>query len=218
MLDFNGFETLKNAAEVCGEFGQNEKAIEFRQKIAEMSPNDFENKFKLAEILPKEGSALILQSLLDERNIPRSIRWQAIWKLYEFGEIGELPNRSFDSLSQFYVGLKKGDENYFLNSLIADNNSEMQSLQQLIRIYANSERPFAALKLAEIDKTQKSDELLNLLSKSAEKVGAFQKAIEFETAKSKIDEARINELKSLEINMNKRVTDFTVDGENTRAL
>ena len=40
------------------------------------------------------------------------------------------------------------------------------------------------MKIAELDKTSKSNELLNLLSETAEKVGDFTKAIEFEKAKT----------------------------------
>jgi cellulose synthase operon protein C len=198
------FSDYKVVAVVCAEFGFLEKAIEFRQKSAEISPFDFENKFELAKLLPRENAIIILQSIVNQRNMPRSLRWQAILKLYEFGEISEIPNVSFDAYSQFY----NGD---FLNSLIADNAIQTQQLQQLIKFYATDEKSFAALKLSESDKSAKNDELLDLLVKSAEKVGEFEKAIEFEKSKTKIDEARIENLRSMEAIQNKRVTDFTVD-------
>ncbi len=211
LFEIENFNDYKAVAEVYAEFGFPEKAIEFRQKLTEISPNDFENKFELAKLLANENAIPILQSLVNERNTPRSLRWQAILKLHELGEIGEIPNIGFDAYSQFYNG-------NFVNSLIADKAAETQAMQQLMRVYASEEKHFAVLKLAEIDKTAKSNELLDLLSKSAEKVGEFSKAIEFEKAKSKADGARIKALESLEIDKNKRVTDFTVDAENVRKL
>jgi predicted Zn-dependent protease len=209
----NIFQTnsLSLAAELCEKFQQTEISIKYRQKLVEVSPIDAENKFKLAELLPKENAVLILQSIVSDRNSLRNLRWKAIWKLYEFGEINEVPNNNFDAYSQFYNG------NPF-NSLILDKNIEAQSLQQLITVYANSDKLFAALKVAEIDKSAKNDELLNLLSKSAQKVGEFGKAIKFEKAKSKVDEVRIKELQNAETEKNKPITDFTVDGDNTRKL
>lgn len=218
LSEIETFNDFKNIAEVYAEFGFREKAIEFRQKLIEVSPNDFENKFELAKLLSKNESVQILQTIANDRNTPRYIRWQAIWKLYETGEKVGFPHQSFDSFSQFYKGIILNDENYFLNALIADKETHSEALQKLTKLYANTDKPFAALRLAEIDKSAKSDELLDLLSKSAEKVGEFQKAIEFESAKSKIDEARIKDLKSLDSEKNKRVTDFTVDAGNTRNL
>lgn len=218
LSELENFSDYKAVAELCAEFGQTAKAIEARRKLLEISPNDFENIFELARLLPKENSVEVLQSLVNDRNTPRALRWRAIWKLYEFGELNRISDQKFDVFSQFYNGLSTRRENYFLNSLIADKDAELEHLQELIKVYADSEKPFAALKLAEIDKTAKNDEILNLLSESAQKVGEFQKAIEFESAKSKIDEARIGALKLLEIEQNKRATEFTVDAENTRKL
>ena len=90
-------------------------------------------------------------------------------------------------------------------------------MQQLIVSYAQSEKPFSVLKVADLDKTTKSNELLNLLSETAEKVGDFTKAIEFEKAKTEgINEARIKHLKESKDAQNNRVTDFTVDLQNVR--
>jgi hypothetical protein len=218
MIDFNGFGTLKNAAEICTDFRQTEKAVEFRRRIAENSPLDFENRFELSKLLPKDEAVQILQSLVNERNASRGLRWQVRVKLHEFGEITKLLDVSFDAYSQFYDGVLFNDENYFVTSLIADNTLEAQQLQELIKLYAINGKPFAALKLVEIDKTPKSDDLFELLSKSAETVGEFQRAIDFEKAKTKVDNARIETLQLLETEKNKRVTSFAVDAENTRKL
>lgn len=211
LSEIENFSDYKTVAEVYTEFGQTEKAIEFRQKLAEISPDDFENKFNLAKLLPTEKAIELLQTLVNERNTSRKLRWQSILQLREIGVNNEIPNISFDAHSQFYNG-------YFLNSLIADKDAEVSILQQLMQSYASEEKYFAALKIAEIDKTAKDDDLLKLLSESAEKVGEFNKAIEFEKAKSKVDEMRIKQLEQLKIQQNTRVTDFTIDAENTRKL
>jgi tetratricopeptide (TPR) repeat protein len=218
MIDFNGVDTLKNAAEICAEFNQSEKAIEFRRRITEISPNDFENKFELTKLLPQNEAAELLLNLVTERSIPRSLRWKARMKLYEFGEIQEIPNNIFDAYSQFYNGVLLGDLNCLVNSLIADNALETPQLQQLMKVYATQGKPFAAFKLAELDKNPKDDELLDLLSKAAEKIGEFQKAIEFEKAESKVNDERVRALQALENIKNKRITGFTVDEQNVGSL
>jgi hypothetical protein len=215
LSETEGFNDYKILAEIYAEFGQTAKAIEARRKLLEIAPNDFENIFELAQLLPKEGSITVWQSLINDRNAPRKLRWRAIWKLYELGEVQQIPDRKFDAFSNFYNGLASRNENHFLNSLIMDKDAELEQLQELIKVYIESEKDFAALKLAEIYKSAKNDEILHLLSKSAEKVGEFQKAIEFEKAKSKVDEARIKVLELLESEKTKRVTNFTVDVENT---
>lgn len=218
MIDFNGINTLKNAAEICEEFNQTEKEKEFRQKIAEISPNDFENKFELAKFLDKNDAVEALQNLVNERKLPRNLRWKTRLKLREIGEISELPINVFDAYSQFYNGVLFNDETYLLNSLIADNTLETFQLQQLMKIYIQAEKPFSAFKLAEFDKTSKNEELLDLLSKSAEKIGEFQKAIEFESVKPKFDEEKINGLKLKEAEKNQHAADLVVDAENVRKL
>ena len=214
LSEIEHFTDYRVVAEVCEEFGQTEKAIEFRRKLDEITPDDFENKFELAKLLPQNKAVEILQSLVNNRNMPRSLRWKARMKLYEIGETDQLQNNVFDAYSQFYNGILLGDENCLLNSLITDNTLETLQLQQLIKIYAEHEKPFAAFRLTERDKNSIDDELLDLLSKSAEKIDEFQKAIEFESNKSNFDEARMKALESLETNKNKRVTDFTVDDGN----
>ncbi|MCU0239045.1 MAG: hypothetical protein MUC29_06350, partial [Pyrinomonadaceae bacterium] len=218
LSDLENFRDYESVAKIFTEFEQNEKAIEIRQKLAEISPNNQENKFELAKLLPKENSISLLQNLIDDRNTLRDLRWRAIWKLRELGENVQISDSNFDTFSQFYNGLLFNDENYFINSLIADDVIKHQCLQQLIKTYAQSNKPLAALKLAEIDKSEKSFELLELLSKTAENVGEFNKAIEFEKAKSKIDESTIERLKLLETEQNTPFTDFTIDTENTRKL
>ncbi|MEK7723408.1 MAG: tetratricopeptide repeat protein [Acidobacteriota bacterium] len=211
LSETENFNDFKLIAQVYTEFGQTDKAVDSRRKLLEISPADFENIYELALLLPKENSITVLQDLVNDRNNPRKLRWQSVWKLHELGRLSEIPNYRFDVYSQSY-------NDNFLDSIILDKDIETQQLQQLIKVYANSEQLFAALKLAEMDKSEKSGELLDLLSKSAEKVGEFLKAIEFEKAKSKFDEARMKALQTAEIEKNKRVTDLTIDTENTRKL
>jgi cellulose synthase operon protein C len=94
------------------------------------------------------------------------------------------------------------------------------ALQQLIEIYVAENQPNVALKLAETDQTAKSDELLDLLSKTAENIGEFQKAIKFEKAKKaeNISDERVKNLETSAQQNNRKATNFTVDAEKTRKL
>ena len=91
--------------------------------------------------------------------------------------------------------------------------------QHLIKLYAIAGKPFAALKLASDDNFEKSDEILEILSVSAEKVGEFNQAIQYEKAKSDGGNSeQISVLQKLVEEKNTRATDFTVDEENTKKL
>jgi len=183
-----------------------------------VSPNNSENKLKLAALYPKDRSIVILSSITDERDTARSIRWKAIWHLRGSGIDIEIPDYHFDAYSQYYHGLLSGNEAYFRNSLLADKVSDVRPLRNLITIYAKSGKPFAALKLAETDQTPKDDELLNLLSDSAKQIGDYKQAIEFEKAKSNPDQVKIKSLEVLYSERDRRFTEFVVDAENTRKL
>ncbi len=104
----------------------------------------------------------------------------------------------------------------FQNSLIADYERQNafgaeNAAQQLMRLDLAKNQPNAAFRLADADKSAKSDELLNVLSESAEKVGEFQRAIDFEKAKSKdIDEEKIARLQNLNAEKMRKVTAFKV--------
>ncbi|MGI8639019.1 MAG: tetratricopeptide repeat protein [Pyrinomonadaceae bacterium] len=114
--------------------------------------------------------------------------------------------------------------NAFNNSLIADKDAENpfaaeSAPQQLIRLYITTGQPNAAVRLADLDKGAKSDELLDLLSETAEKIGDFPRTMAFEKAKSKeIDGERIKHLQNLEKEKTRKVTDFTVDLQNTSSF
>ncbi len=217
-------EALKTAAEIAFEFQQIDAAIAYRRQLLETNPTDSLNKIELAEILIGKGETSeaqnILTRIITDKNSPRQAHWQARVLLN-----AEMPNAAFDAFSQYYNGLigEKNGQNetakcYFIISLIADKDVETSARQKLIKLYAITEKSFAALKLAEIDKSAKSDELLEILSETAEKVGEFSKSIEFENARTSANKKRISGLQKLEDEKNTRATDFKVDLENTRKL
>ena len=215
---------LKIAAEIAFEFQQIDPAIAFRRQLLEENPADSINKIELAKILigkdEKPAAEILLTQIISDKNSPRPNRWQARLILN-----AEIPNITFDSLSQFYGGTMAENQNqteaameFYINSLIADQEAQSSAGQKLIKFYALTNKLFAALRLAETNKSAKSDELLKILSESAEKIGNYSKAIEFENAKSEVSMERISALQKLASEQNKRTTDFKVDLENTRKL
>ncbi|MDQ6788339.1 MAG: tetratricopeptide repeat protein [Acidobacteriota bacterium] len=220
----NTFDALKIAAEIATEFKQTDAAIAFRRQLAEAKPSDSANKIELAKILitraENEDAQNLLTEIINDKNSSRPERWQARLVLN-----AEIPNIGFDSFSQFYTGMSAENLNqfeaatdFYINSLIADNEAEISARQNLIKLYALTDKPFAVLRLAETDKTAKSDELLDVLSVAAEKTGDFDRAIEFENAKPMANAERISVLQKLKSEKNAPATDFKVDSENTRKL
>ena len=221
----NQADALKSAAEISAEFKQNDAAIKFRRQLLEAAPDNSDNKLELAQLLAgkgeKDGADNLLTQIIGDRNALRAARWQARSILNV-----EMPNVVFDSFSQFYNGIFAAENSqnqtateFFINSLIADKDAANNSRQELIKLYAANNQPFAALKLAATDKSVKSDELLQTLSEAAEKTGDLQQAIGFEKAKSNGGNAeRVTVLQKLFNEKNARATDFTVDAANTRNL
>lgn len=221
----NQIDALKLAAEISSEYNQNDAAIKFRRRLLETNPNDSDNKTELAKLLADNGekaeSENLLTQIIRDRNALRAARWRARSMLS-----AEMPNAKFDSFSQFYNGTfaaRNGQNEaafeFFSDSLIADKDAATGARPELIKLYALSNQPFAALKFAATDKSAKSDELLQTLSAAAEKIGDFQKAIEFERAKSNGGNAgRVAVLQRLFEEKNRRATDFTVNAENTKKL
>ena len=74
---------LQLAAEMCGEFGELETALEFRQQLLGESPNDERNQIELVRLLGANGkSDDAIQNLADiigNRMLTRNTRWQAVW-------------------------------------------------------------------------------------------------------------------------------------------
>ena len=94
----------------------------------------------------------------------------------------------YDHYPQFYGGLLAGSSNgngyadtFFIDSLIAGSTgNETSARRELIKSLALNGRPFAALRLAASDTSQKDDDLQGILSAAAEQSGEYAKAIEFE--------------------------------------
>ncbi len=213
------------AAETAFEFKQISTAISFRQALKQINADDKSNQIELAKLLTESGqkaeAVQLLHEIIADKNSPRTMRWQARMFLQNLGETIDLPDLNFDALSQFYQAQSANNETarqFLINALIADKDAETSAKQEFIKNYAQTNLPFAALKLAETDKAAKSDELLQTLSEATEKIGNYAKAIEFEKAKSNQNEARISRLQKLADAQNKRATDFTVNAENTRKL
>lgn len=216
---------LKIAADITAEFQLSDASIAFRRQLLEVNPADDFNVIELARMLSAknevEEAHNLLTQIINDKNSLRPTRWQARTLLST-----EIPNRSFDVFSQFYNGNIAVNSNqidaaetFYINSLIADKDAVTSTSQQLIKVYAIENKYFAALELAEIDKTAKSDALLQTLSDAAEKVGDFRKAIEFEQSKSiGGNQVRIAALNDDWSKQNERATDFSVDTKNTNKL
>ena len=78
---------------------------------------------------------------------------------------------------------------------------------------------YAALRLADTFKHDRSDEMDETLSKAAEEIGDLEKAIAYEQARSDGgDRGRIAKLQHLSNQAKTRAVDLTVDLKNTREL
>ncbi len=209
--------------------GRKTRQSNFAANFRKLAPETAENKIKLAEILISENAKTeafsILYSIISDRNALRRERWLARKILREAGAEIEFPVLKFDALSNYYNGIfaERSNDNdlafqFFANAQIADKDALTDAKQHLIKLYALAEKPFAALNLAVTDNSVKSDELLQMLSESAEKTGNFVRAIEYEKAKSGGgNPERIENLQNLLKEKNTRTTDFTVDAENTES-
>lgn len=214
---------LRIAAEIAFEFGQKDQAIAFRRRLLEVNPADISDKLELAKIFIERNETAeaenILTQIVDDKNSPRAARWQSR-KLLN----AEIPNIEFDVFSQFYSGnnVENFDRNsaaeFYVRALIDDNDAGIPVLQSLAKIYALTDRPYAAFQVFALDKTEKSDELLSQFSQAAEKIGDFGRAIEFEKSKTDADAERISNLEKLDAEKNAKATEFGVDPENTRKL
>ncbi len=91
--------TLQSAisfsAETASEFGQIQVAIEFRKQLETVDASDSTNRLELAHLLSANGKTeeaiAVLTSLMNDRSISRSARWQALMLSREIiGEKKEL--------------------------------------------------------------------------------------------------------------------------------
>jgi tetratricopeptide (TPR) repeat protein len=79
----NQVEFLELTSELSGEFRQFEKAIEWRKLLVEMSPENCTNQIELARLLAEVNqineSIKVLANVINNRNLTRNARWQAVW-------------------------------------------------------------------------------------------------------------------------------------------
>lgn len=75
--------SLRLAAETAAEFGQFAAAIEYRQSLLELSPEDDVCRLELARLLAankrEAEAAKLLAGLIAERRMARKTRWTAVW-------------------------------------------------------------------------------------------------------------------------------------------
>ncbi len=220
---------LHLAAETAAEFGQTSAAIAFREKLYALNAADTSNLLGLArlyaEINKRQEAVRVLEGVINDKNAPRVLRWQARLDLQNMGKSVETNDVSFDAYSQFFYGFGIAEKrqktqaiSFFVNSLIADSDAKTPARIELVKLYALTDKPFAALRLAESAGEVKTDEILSLLSEAAVKTSDLQKAVEFEKSKTLPNQSRIEMLRNLEREKNKKATDYTVNLENTRNL
>jgi predicted Zn-dependent protease len=225
-INYSTSDALDLAARTSTEFGLREAAIRFRRELLDVQPRNAENRLDLAELLVGSGNKTAAMDLLNQLaadgNSSRNDRWQAKWHAYKIDPKTELPDLTFDSLSQFYAGLEavgsaeNASEDDFLNSLIDSNDPNNAAADKLIEIYAASDKQYAALKLADAFKHDRPDSLNMILSKAAEEIGQFERAIAYERSKSDGgDHRRLEKLRQLQQHSKTRTVDLTVDPKNT---
>lgn len=76
-------ESLRLAAETAGEFGQFDAAIEWRQRLLSLAPEDNACRLELARVLAaakqQDKTAQTLAALVADRRVSRQTRWTALW-------------------------------------------------------------------------------------------------------------------------------------------
>jgi cytochrome c-type biogenesis protein CcmH/NrfG/thioredoxin-like negative regulator of GroEL len=228
-IDYARVDALDLAARTSAEFGELDAAIAFRRQLLAVEPRNAANRLELAKQLvgagDKRGATDLLGQLAMDRTATRADRWRAKWQLTELEPKTLIPNIAFDSSSQYYVGLltvpsdKTAAEADFINSLIDAGDQNGPAADELIKLYAVSDRPYAALKLAETFKHERSDDLNETLSKAAEETDDYERAISYEQAMSGGgDRQRIEKLKRLQAIASTQAVSLTVDLNNTRQL
>ncbi len=76
-------QALSVAAEMAAEFDEFAVAVEFRQRLSTLSPEENANRLELARALgasgKKDEAMNQLASLISDRRVTRQIRWTAVW-------------------------------------------------------------------------------------------------------------------------------------------
>jgi tetratricopeptide (TPR) repeat protein len=82
-VQFDRTTALRLASETAGEFAAYGAAIDFRQQLLTVFPSDEENRIELIRLLAangkKEDAIQNLAVTIADRNVTRTLRWQAIW-------------------------------------------------------------------------------------------------------------------------------------------
>ena len=225
-VEYTTSDALELAAETADEFGLRDAAVWFRRELMDVAPTNAENRLELAKLLApggdKTGAVEMLSQLMADKNVTRADRWRAMWQVHEMDPNAALPDIDVDALSQLYVGKslakdRTAAEEHFARSLIAANDISSEAADELIKIYAATGRQYAALKLADTFKHDRSDDINETLSNAAEEIGDLEKAISYEQARSDGgDRRRVETLQELFDKAKTRTVDLTVDLKNTR--
>lgn len=136
--------SLRLVAETAADFGQYSAAIEYRQRLLDLSPEDNDCRIELARLLAANkrdrDAAKTLASLIVDRRVSRQSRWTALWIAPE---------------------------------LAVKRNDAWQSLLSPIRAGKDGESIAAAEALSAFDRGQ-GDEAVNLLGDAAAKIPSNQ--------------------------------------------
>jgi len=85
----NTANSLKIAVEILSEFGFLAKSVLYREKLREISPDDFANKIELARLYANvktsDEAAEILLEIVANNGFKRAVRWQSLIILAEIG-------------------------------------------------------------------------------------------------------------------------------------
>src|SRR6185436_4323176 len=83
LVPIDAATALRLAAEMSGEFGEFEVALEFRQQLLVESPDDEQNQIELVRLLGANGKTdeaiQRLADIISNRTLTRTTRWQAVW-------------------------------------------------------------------------------------------------------------------------------------------
>lgn len=90
----NKAEALKIAAETLAKFGQTDAALEFRQNLLILAPDDAANRIELARLFAAKQNAADsfehISAVINDKNFARKTRWRALFAAAEIaGESGE---------------------------------------------------------------------------------------------------------------------------------
>jgi len=150
------------SAETASEFGQIEAAIEFRKQLETIDASDSTNRFELAHLLSSNGKTeeaiSVLAALMNDRNISRSARWQALMLSQEIvGEKKELWGRLNVTDKELATAL-----NSFVIIQNGQTDAALKELATSIKTNPNAENKFFyALMLKRAGRTEEALNVFN---------------------------------------------------------